>query len=137
VGAAAAEYRDAAGAEAATFESTRQQDGLTDGDELNDAAKRVRAVQVAAAAAIDLDAIDCRLRDLVPEHPSAKRVVERHPVREHERTARRGAADAAQRHALRGRFAFLERSGRNSVNPGTRLQRIVDRHRGAGQQIAR
>src|SRR5207253_8284131 len=100
--AATAEERHAASPLAAAFDE-RSTDGAIrpNGQELNDAAERVGAVQIAAAAAVDLDAIDGRLRHHVPEDPPSKRIVERHAVGEHERTAWRRPANPAQRHALR------------------------------------
>ena len=83
--AATTEEGDAARAEIAAFDQhpTRRPAGANR-QELNDAAERVGAVQVASAAAINLDPLDRGLRDLVPEDPAAKRIVERHTVSEHQ-----------------------------------------------------
>ena len=129
-GAAAAEQRDAAGAEVAALEqraagrprrSQRQQ--------LHDAADRVGAVEVAAAAALDLDAIDRRLRHLAPVDPPAEGVVERQAVGEHQRAALCRAADAAQRHALGGRIRRARGRAAEEREPGNHLQRVVERQR--------
>ena len=74
------------------------------GENLHDAADRVRAIQIAAAAAEHLDAIDGDLRQLVPVNPAAERVVQGYTIGEHERTARTGSPQPTQRDPLRGRI---------------------------------
>src|SRR5262245_5847349 len=62
-GAAAAEDGHAAGAEVAALDHHAPHRAIRpDGEQLHDAAERVGAVEVAAAAAVDLDAVDRRLR---------------------------------------------------------------------------
>jgi hypothetical protein len=133
---AAAEQRDAARPRLPPSSSTRPTGrfGRT-GQQLNDATERIGAIQIAAAPAIDFNAIDRCLWDFVPEHPSAERVVQRHAVREDERTAGRGATNAAQRDALRGRIRVARRRAAEQSKSRHRLQGIVDGHRSAGQQI--
>ena len=81
---ATAKHRHASGAETAALDQqSTHRPVRPDGDELDDAAQRVRAVQITAAAAVHLDPIDRRLRHLVPEDPSAERVVERESVGKH------------------------------------------------------
>ena len=97
--------------------------------DLNDAADGIRAVQVAAAAAQHLDAIDRDLRQFVPVDPAAERVVQRHAVGEHERPARTGSAEPSKRDALRGRIRHARRRAAKQRESGHQLQRIIERHR--------
>ena len=126
---AAAEQRHSIGAETPRFgDRTAGQSVRTPGEDLDDAADRVGAVEVAAAAAQHLDAVDRRLRQLVPVDPAAERVVERHAVGEHQRPARTGAAQAAQRDALRRGIRHARRGAAEQREPRHQLERIVERH---------
>ena len=76
----------------------------TRGDDVDDAAHRVVAVEARARPVDHLDAIDALERHARPIHPAAERIVERHAVDQHQRAADAARADAAQRDALRGRM---------------------------------
>ena len=134
--AAATKERHASGAKAAALDE-RSSGGAprTMREKLHDPANRVRAIDVAAAAALNLDSIERDLRNLVPVDPATECIVERHAVDEHQRAALCGAADAAQRHALCGRIGCPRRCPAKEGEPGHHLQRIVQGDRGARQQL--
>src|SRR6187549_228946 len=101
----AGKERDTSGAEATALDE-RSSRGAPRAmcEQLHDPANRVRAIDVAAAAALNLDSIERDLRNLVPVDPATEGIVERHTVDQHQRAALCGAADAAQCHALCGRI---------------------------------
>ena len=133
---AAGEQRYATSAETAALDdrASGRMTGMRRED-LYDAADGIRAVQIAAAPAQNLHAIDRCLRQFVPVDPAAESVVQRHAVGEDERPARTGSAEAAKRDALRsgirdpGRGAAEQRESRDG------LQRVIEGHRTGSKQI--
>src|SRR5262245_33974154 len=79
--AAAGKKRQASGAEAAAlYERSPGRSPRSLRQELHHTANRVRTIQVAAAAALHLHAIERDLRNLVPVDPAPECIVERHTV---------------------------------------------------------
>ncbi len=133
---AAAEQRHAAGRHVAAFEErASQRPPRTHGQDLHDPGHRVGAIQIAAAAALDFDAIDRRLRDLVPIDPAAERVVERDAIGQHQRSAGSRAAQAAKRDALSGRVRHARGRAAEEREPRHHLQGVVDRQGSRRQQF--
>src|SRR6186713_1525928 len=117
--ATATKERHASGAKAAALDE-RSSSGATRTmrEKLHDPANRVRAIDVATAAALNLDSIERDLRNLVPVDPATECIVERHPVDQHQRAALCRAADAAQCHALCGRIGCPRRCPAKEGEPG-------------------
>ena len=74
------------------------------GDHIDHAAHGDVAVEARGRVLGDLDLVDAEQRHPRPVDPAAERVVEGHAVEQHQRAALAARADAAQRHALRGRL---------------------------------
>ena len=73
------------------------------GDDVDHASHRVVAVQARSRPVDHLDPIRRLERDTRPVHPAAERIVERHAVEQHQRTADATRSHAAKRYSLRGR----------------------------------
>jgi hypothetical protein len=104
---------------------------------LHHAAKRVSAVEIASRAADDLHTVDRRRRHPVPVDPAAKRIVERHTVRQYQRTAGAGARHTAQRHALRRRVRHARGRSAEQREPGCLSQGIIERASGGVGELGR
>ena len=106
-------------------------------DDLNNAADRVGTIEIAAPAADHVHLLDRRARHTVPIHPATKRIVQRDPVRQHDRTRRTGRRQPAQRGALCRRIGGLRRGTAKQAESRCRPQGIVERGRCRQRQIRR
>ena len=97
--------------------------------QLNDAAERAVAVNVARGAADDVDALQRGHRHAVPVDPRAERVVQRDVVGDDERAAGARRRHAAQRHPLRRRVGDGGRRAAEEAEAGNGSQLIVEPER--------
>ena len=102
--------------------------GRPAGDDVDDAAHGVVAVEARRRVFGDFDAVDAHHRHAGPVDPAAERVVERHTVEQHQRAALAARADAAQRHALRRRLRHDAVRSAEETEARYGAQHIVDRH---------
>ncbi len=135
----AREQRQAIGIELTRFHRrARARAGRVERDNVNHAADRIGAIEVAEAAAHHFNPLDRRLRHAAPIHPAAKRIVQRHAAGQHQRARRARRRQAPHRHALRRRVGGA--GGRTAKQGESRrfmTQRVVRFERGGAEQVGR